>query len=82
VAHQPHDLARLHLAHGAGQHLEVLAEGGDLQTADITGAGDDTIGGQFAPGHAKRHRVVVGVHAQFLKTARHKQGVDAFACRQ
>jgi hypothetical protein len=81
MAHDAGDLARLHLAQGAGDDAEVLAEGGDLR---------------FRHSHCRRSRRrraararpcrsrsrVRRMQTEFLESALGKQRVEALASRQ
>jgi hypothetical protein len=82
MAHDAGDLARLHLAQGAGDDAEVLAEGGHLHVSDIAIAGNHAVGGQHPPGHSEVGRAVRRVQTEFLESALGKQRVEALASRQ
>src|SRR5208337_650390 len=66
VVLRPHDLARMHFSERPAHHHEVLAEAGDLATADKTGADHDAVRGDFAVLHPEGGAAVADMCAVFL----------------
>ena len=81
LLHQRHDLVRVHLAERAADDGEILAEGRDLSTADIAGAGHDPVGGQRLLLHAEEAAGMLDVGAELLKRGFLKQRVEPVARR-
>ncbi|EXI76388.1 MAG: hypothetical protein AW07_00335 [Candidatus Accumulibacter sp. SK-11] len=79
VTHDARDLACLHLAQRAGDDVEVLAEGRDLQRPDVAVAGNDAVGRQRAPGHAEGGRCVCGIESEFLESTLVEEGQKPLA---
>ena len=67
ILHGTDDLLCVHLAERPGQYREILAEGGNLLAANVTGAGDHTVGRQIAAFHAEILGAVTGIQAGFLE---------------
>ena len=74
-------LALPDLAHGAGEHGEVVGDDGDAPAVDVADAGDDAVGREVAlGGEAGVHRV--GELAVLDERARVDQQVDALPDRE
>ena len=78
ILHGTDDLLCVHLAERPGQHRKILAEGGNLLAANVTGADDYAVGRQITAFHAEMLGAVTGIQAGFLEGVLIEERQQAF----